>query len=237
MAQGSSVPLKEADSGEGWIEIFHYAPLWHETRIVYSLNGGEWLDPSQAEALELAAARLPQGDSLANHRVFVCRAHEIKFVLCDGNREAWDNNHGSHYCISHSGAYVVGDGRNERIRDADVAACDKASADAAMQDLFIELEYESSPLWLTCRMIYRKDAERDWTPVPGVALRRYGVEANHWFIRVQARKLEFAFLDQLDNWDSNQNSNYRVGRAGKYRVTPGSIQYLGVSDFDSQLKQ
>ena len=223
---------EQVQSPPGWIEVFHYAPLWAETRVLYALDDGEWLDAAHAEALQDVPAHMPE--PFANHRVFRCKARKLQFVLCDDQHEAWDNNHGANYQISHSGAYLVGDGRVERIRDADEAACERA---ASKSERYMEIEYESSPLWLTCRMIFRKNTDSEWTPAPGVALRRYGAEANHWFIRLEAQRLEFAVSDDLGNWDSNHEHNYRISEPGKYEVSGGTVKYLGMSDLDSQLKQ
>mmetsp|Transcript_12792 Transcript_12792/g.23003 ORF Transcript_12792/g.23003 Transcript_12792/m.23003 type:complete len:242 (-) Transcript_12792:1498-2223(-) len=224
-----------------WIEVFHHAPLWSKTRIVYSADGGTWISSQNAELMSDA-------DHVMNgYRVFRVKAKSLDFVLCDGAREHWDNNNGMNYSIRCSGAYIAspdcggyesGHEQNvgvKRIRDADLNACENT---ISVANKFIELVYESSPLWLHCYAVYATVDDSKWTPAPGVQMARYGAEAGHWFLRVEAPQMTVCFTDGEKLWDNYGGQNYRLSSPGKYRLsTSQAPKYLGDSDFDAHRKE
>jgi len=165
---------------------------------------------------------------------------------------------GSPVQVAAPGRYVLdqlGDGP-PAVRKVAEPALDACLGTLRPKDKFVEVIYESSPLWLRCFAVHvvRWGGRRGgtWAALPGLPMQRYtGLDGrNQWMLRMQfpaaqvkrggtatmvrAGYVEMYFTDGRGEFDSWGEQNYAIGLPGKYEITSGrGCVYIGPSDFDS----
>lgn len=166
-------------------------------------------------------------------RAFRIKAHFLEFRLANEHASVIDSNMGRNYVISAAGRYVVESGSGcRRVADAQIADCLRA---VRPKDRFVELSFQSNPLWRRCYVSYATEGEANgkWRKLP---MEHRGEAHGSWFQRIDAPKgLTCAFTDGAAEWDNNRDRNYEIRLPGSYVLGGGHLTYCGVSDLDVHL--
>lgn len=210
-----------------WFEIFHSKPSMKHCYLLEKLPSGEFTDPSPLNEL-VDASHIREG-----FRVIRLPARRIEFALTNGTARRWEDNNGANYVLdSVPGRYVVEHGIR-RVGDTNAAECVQAAL--RTDDEYIQLEFRAD-LWQSCFCSYQGDGD-PWTPAPGVemtSIEKTDMQGKFFQIEVKAKKLECAFNDGGDTWDSNMGKNYRVGHPGKFAVADGQVHYVSPAEKDKE---
>eukprot|EP00181_Compsopogon_caeruleus_P006653 CAMPEP_0184688374 /NCGR_PEP_ID=MMETSP0312-20130426/29659_1 /TAXON_ID=31354 /ORGANISM="Compsopogon coeruleus, Strain SAG 36.94" /LENGTH=240 /DNA_ID=CAMNT_0027145465 /DNA_START=140 /DNA_END=862 /DNA_ORIENTATION=- len=204
--------------GEGWIESFQDAKDWTSSVVRYEVdNEGCWREG------------MMHGVGEGVH-VFRVRARHLRFTLSQGSsKEKTRGCSAEAVTVSRSGRYFFrGSSLPERISDACVDDCLRS---LRPKDRFVELFYESDPIWLHCFVMFTRDGGSTWKEQPGSPMRR--VQPGLWFVRLSFRPMEIAFHDGRSLHNSTPSQKFCcIGVPGKYRVSNHRCRWIGPSDLD-----
>lgn len=180
--------------------------------------------------LRLIPQLIDASDIKPGFRTFRIKAMRLEFRLCNETGATVDSIVGRNYVIDQPGRYVVESGSGCRlVSEAQIADCLRAMRP---KHRFVELAFESDPLWQKAYITYvvEGDCDNAWRKAQ---MQVRCQEPGHWFTRVDALKgLTCAFSNSTGQWDSNSDRNYQIRVPGKYEVGRGSLIYYGPSDLD-----
>ena len=153
----------------------------------------------------------------------------MEFQLANEDQSVIETNSGHNYVVEGSGRYVVEAGIGIRkVGEADIVECLRT---LRPNDRYLELYFQSSPIWRRCYVKYSLHEKSNWEITP---MEMQSSTNRYWFHRIEILSgVQCAFSDGGDDWDNNDTKNYSFYLPGKYIVANKMITYLGQSDLDA----